>query len=68
MQTSPRDTEPTGTTTTMQTANKITSQAGGTQTMPPPSPKKSTSTEGTQTSPPTGTSHQPVGQGQPDHN
>ena len=65
---SPRDPGPTGTTTTTQTANKMTSQAGGTQTTPPPSPKKSTSIGGTQTSPSTDNSHQQVGQGQLDHN
>ena len=68
MQTSPRDPEPKGTTTTTQMANKMTSQAGVTQTTPPRSPRKSTSTGGMQTSPPTGNSHQQVGQGQLDHN
>ena len=65
MQMSPRVTGTTGNTTTTQTANKTT---GGTQTMPPPSPKKSTSTGGMQSSPLTDNSCQPVGQGQQDHN
>ena len=64
MQTSPRDPRPTGTTTTTQTS----SQAGGTQTTPLPSPKKSTLTGGTQTSPPKYNSCEQVGQGQPDCN
>ena len=50
IQTSPRDPEPTGTTTTTQISHKMASQAGRPQTTPPPSPKKSTSTGGTQTS------------------
>ena len=68
MQMSPRDLEPTGTTTATQMSHKMASQAGGTQTTPLPSPKKSTSTGGTQTSPPTGTPHEWVGQGQPECN
>ena len=40
MQTSPRDPRPTGTTTATQTSHKMASQAGGTQTTPPPSLKK----------------------------
>ena len=65
---SPGDPGPTGITTVTQMANKMTSQAGGTQTTPPPSPRKSTSTGGMLTSPPTGNSCQQVGQGQPDCN
>ena len=65
IQMSPKDPEPTGTTTATQTSHKMASQAGGTQTTPPPSPKKSTSTEGTQTSPPKDNSCWQVGQGQP---
>ena len=68
MQMSPRDPEPTGTTTTMQTLHGKTSQAGGTQTTPPPSPKKSRLMGGTQMSPPKDNSCEQVGQGQPDHN
>ena len=64
MQRSPRDLRPTGTTAATHTPHKMASQAGGTQTTPPPSPKKSTLTGGTQTSPPTGTSCEQVGQGQ----
>ena len=64
MQMSPGDPGLTGTTTATQMSNKMTSQAGGTQMTPPPSPKKSISTGGTQTSPLTGDSHEQVGQGQ----
>ena len=39
IQTSPRNAVSTGTTTTTQTTNQKASQVGGTQTMPPPSPK-----------------------------
>ena len=51
-----------------QTSHKMASQAGGTQTTPPPSPKKSTLTGGTQTSPPKDNSCEQVGQGQPECN
>ena len=64
IQTSPKDLEPTGTTTATQTSDKMASQAGGTQTTPPPSPKKSTLTGGTQTSPPKDNSCEKVGQDQ----
>ena len=64
MQTSHRDPRPTGTTTATQTSL----QAGGTQTTPPPSPKKTTLTGGTQTSPPKDNSHEQVGYGQLDCN
>ena len=60
MQMSPRDPRPTGT----NTATQMSSQAGGTQTTPPPSPKKTTSTGGTQTSPPKDNSCEQVDQGQ----
>ena len=39
IQTSPKDLEPTGTTTATQTSHKMASQAGGTQTTPPPPPR-----------------------------
>ena len=68
IQTLPKNTILTGTTTTTQTTNQKALQVGGTQTMPPPSPRKSTSTGETQTSPPKDKPHRQVGQGQPDHN
>ena len=68
IQTSPKHPELRGTTTTTQTTNKKASQAGETQTMCPPSPKKPTSTGGIQTSPPKGNPHRQVDQGQPDCN
>ena len=68
IQMSPKHPELRGTTTATQTTNKKASQAGETQTMPPPSPKKPTSTGGTQTSPPKGNPHRQVDQGQPDRN
>ena len=68
MQMSPRDPRPTGTTAATHMSHKMALQDGGTQTTPPASPKKSTLTGGTQMSPPTGTSHEQVGQGQPECN
>ena len=53
---------------TTQTTNQKALQVGGTQTMPPPSPRKSTSTGETQTSPPKDKPHRQVGQGQLDCN
>ena len=68
IQTSPKDLEPTGTTTATQMSHKMASQAGRTQTTPAPSPKKSTWTGGMQTSPPKDNSCEQVGQGQPECN
>ena len=62
IQTSPKNTISTGTTTTTQTTNQKALQVGGTQTMPPPSPRKSTSTGETQTPPPKDKPHRQVGQ------
>ena len=61
---SPKDLEPTGTTTATQMSHKMASWAGGTQTTPQPSPKKPTLTGGMQTSPPKDNSWEQVGQGQ----
>ena len=68
IQTLPKNTVSTGTTTATQTTNQKALQVGGTQTTPPPSPRKSTLTGEKQTSPPKDKPHRQVGQGQPDHN
>ena len=52
IQTSPATSAPTGITEATQTLPIRKTQVGGTQTTPPPSPKKATSSEGTQTTPP----------------
>ena len=59
---------PTGISGATQTSPKTGTQAGGTQTSPPPSPKKSTSMGGTQTTPPKELHQDQGNQGQPDHN
>ena len=68
IQTSPKNTVLTGTTTATQTTNQKALQVGLTQTTPPPPPRKSTSTGETQTSPPKDKPHRQVGQGKLDHN
>ena len=58
----------TGITGSTQTSPRKISQTGGTQTMPPPSPRRSTSMEETQTTPPQNNIQGQRVQGQLDHN
>ena len=59
---------PTGTTGAMQTSLRRDTEVGGTQTSPPPQPKKHTASGGTQTAPPQDPHQDEETQDQLDHN